>query len=444
MRALILGYPLPNPAFDNYTFLNAPALFDYDAVVADPLSVSRVVEEVVGQVADHATYADQPIVNGPTSPVAVGLADQLLRRREETARLLGRGGLLVSFLRPNVVHAGVAGFAGCDRYCWLPAPSGLIYGSGQLMAGEGHAVVITDPAHPFARYIDEQRPFLRYHAYLADDRVPHFASFGRVFARSTGGAAVGVELAAGGGRVVFLPSPDGMPAGQNRGSIARTLLRCLEGYLGGLVTEAEPSWAEAEGLPGLEPLLAEEERLAERFGEAKAALTTARARREDLTKYRRLLWQEGKLGLEAVVRDALRLLGFWVTADLDEPAILTAEGETAFLEVEGSTEVVEMEPHYRLRWRREEELRRSGRILKGLVVVNGHRLLAPQDRPPQYIDALRIAGESMRYCLMTSHQLLALVREALAGADDEALRRIRTAILATEGELQHQKVAMAE
>lgn len=441
MRTLILGYPLPNPSFDNYTFLNAPAFFDYDAVVADPAGVTRVVKEVLGQAAVHVTYLDQPVVNGPSSPAAVGLADQLLRRREETARLLGRGGLVVCFLRPNVVHGGVAGFPGCDRYSWLPAPSGLIYGDGHLPAGEGHGLVVTAPAHPFARYIEEQRPFLRYDAYLADDRVPGFAAFGSVFARSVGGAAVGVELAAGGGRIVLLPSPDGLPEGHPRTGIARTLVRCLEGYLGGQVEERTPAWVEAEGLPGLEPLQAEEERAAQRWAEAEAALAAARAQREELAKYRRLLWQEGKLGLEAAVRDALRLLGFWVSADLDEPATLTAEGETVFLEVDGSSETVEMEPHYRLRQRREDELRRSGRLPRGLLVVNGYRLLPPEERPPQYIDALRIAAESMRYCLMTGQQLLELVRRALAGADEEALRCLRQAILAAEGELQQQEVA---
>jgi len=198
MRALILGYPLPNLAFDNHTFLNAPSFFDFDALVADPASLSRSLEEVIGQQVEHTTFLNQPIANGPSSPLAVGLADHLLRRRTETARLLGRGGLVVCFLRPNVIHSAVPGFSGCDRYYWLPAPAGLIYGADHLVAGEGHEVVIEDPGHPFARYIDEQRPYLRYHAYLADERIPHFATFGHVFARSVGGAAVGVEMQAGG------------------------------------------------------------------------------------------------------------------------------------------------------------------------------------------------------------------------------------------------------
>ncbi len=35
MRTLVLGIPLPNVTFDNYTFLSAPSLFDYDRVLIE-------------------------------------------------------------------------------------------------------------------------------------------------------------------------------------------------------------------------------------------------------------------------------------------------------------------------------------------------------------------------------------------------------------------------
>ena len=71
MRVLVIGFPLPDPQIDNYNFLSAPSFFDYDALVVDTSSVSRAIEEVVDQSQDRRTFVDEPVVNGPTSPVAV-------------------------------------------------------------------------------------------------------------------------------------------------------------------------------------------------------------------------------------------------------------------------------------------------------------------------------------------------------------------------------------
>lgn len=435
MRALVLSYPLPDPKFDNYTFVSAPSFFDYDALIVDPTGITRVVEDALRQSEELNTFVNQPVANAPTTPSTVGLAEQLLRRSDETARLLAQGGLVVCILRPNVLHNGVNGFPGCDRYYWLPAAEGVHYGGSYLMPGEGQQTVITDPSHPFARYFEEQRQIIRYHAYWADDRIPHFASFGRVFARSVGGAALGVDFSVGEGHVIFLPSADGIYAGDSRYGLAETFAKCLEEYLGGGRDEQEPAWVRSHDLPGLAPLLESEARATDRLLEAETALAAARSERTEVSKYQRLLWQEGKFGLESIVRDALSVLGFDVMQNLDEPAVIRADGESAFLEVYGSEMAVDMAPHYRLRQRREEELRRDGHYPKGLVIVNGFRLTAPADRGPQYVDALRVAAESTRYCLMTTAQLFDLVKGTLSRElNESSLQDVRSAILSTEGE----------
>ncbi len=437
MRVLVIGYPLPNANFDNYSFVSAPSFFDYDAIVVDPANITRVVDDALKQVEELNTFNSQPVVNAPTTPVGVGLAEQLLRRIDETSRFLAKGGLVVCFLRPNMPHTGVIGFPGCDRYYWLPAPSGVIYGATQLVPGEGFQSAITDPAHPFARYFESQRSAVRYHAYWVDDRVPHFAVFGRVFARSVGGAALGVEFKIGGGRIVFLPSADGLYSNDSRYDLAQTVFSCIEQSLIGMLDEPEPGWVAMESLPGLASLLETEERELTRLTEAEAGLAAARSAREELSKYRRLLWQEGKFGLEAIIRDSLQVIGFSVSDNLDEPGTASSNGEAAFIEVEGAAEAVEMAPHYRLRQRREDELQKSGRYVKGLVVVNGYRRQAIAERPQQFSDALRVAAESTRFCLLTTGQLFDLVKQRLENPEERQLSDIRSALLATEGEYQH-------
>src|SRR5690606_16726411 len=100
---------------------------DYDAVVVEPAqAVSRMIEGVIkGE--QYKTYDDIPVADGPTTSETVGLADLLRRRRDETERLLGRGGLVVVFAHPDVPHPRVSGFTGAHRYYWLPAPEGKDY-----------------------------------------------------------------------------------------------------------------------------------------------------------------------------------------------------------------------------------------------------------------------------------------------------------------------------
>jgi hypothetical protein len=434
MRVLVIGFPLPDPQIDNYNFFSAPSFFDYDALVVDTASVSRNIEEVVSQSQERLTYADEPVVNGPASPVAVGLADALRRRQEETQRLLARGHPVVCFAYPDAPHPQVTGFPGCHRYYWLPAPAGLTYGPPHLMPGEGTDIQSTEADHPLAPYVDRFRANLLYRAYFGESALGPGA---RVFARSAGGAAVGVELAVGGGRVVFLPPVRSLKAATDRYPIAECVLDCIRRLLGRAAAGPPPLWASRYAVPGLAEREAHLEEAEREVAAAEARRAEARAETEPLERYRRLLWQEGKHGLEPVVRDALRLLGFQVTDDLDRPAEAVCEGQTLLLEVEGSPEAVGMAPHYRLRRRLEEALERTAQPQRGLIVVNGYRLRPPEERPVQYADALRVAAESMRYGLVTGHQLFSAVQRALEG-DDAPVAAFRERLLTAESAVAEQ------
>lgn len=427
MRVLTIGIPLPNPAIDNYSLTSAPSFFEYEAVIVNPAGVSQVIEAVLRGEEDHVTIDDEPVHDGPTTPVAVGLADLIHRRRDETQRLLDRGGLLVCFAYPNVTHPRVSRFPGCERYSWLPAPPGLDWSRDTLLPGFGTEVLVTDYEHPFAPFIDRFRGRLAYRAYTAD------SVRGRVFARSAGGAPIGVEVAISQGRLVFLPSLRDPKSTDDRFEIAELLVQCCQRAVRSSVREGEPEWVEMYRLPDLDEL-----RTAQR--EAELVLEAARSQVEQFThqvervaRWRGLLWQEGRVGLLPLVEEAFGLLGFGVAREEDRPPTLLYEGQPLFLEVEGSTQAVDMAPHYRLRRRWEETLASTGQAPRGLVVVNGYRRQPPDDRPQQYQDALQVAAEAMRYCLMTSADLFQLVRWTLQGASEEEREAIRREIVETEG-----------
>ena len=244
MRTLVLGLPLPHVSFDNYSFLSAPSLFDHVRVVVDMAALSDVVEEVIAGSAEHKTFAGQAIVNGPSGPQTFSLAELLRLRRLEAERLLALGGVVACFALPDVAHEGIESLPGWRRYDWLPEPEGFSY-TEQLLAGYGKlGVELTDREHPFAPYVEEFAVRLAFRAY-ADEKGDRLPGGKRVFARSPGGAAVGMELAVGPGRVVLLPPLGSLDYSRDRAPLASVLQRCLERmHVKG--SEELPQWTSKE------------------------------------------------------------------------------------------------------------------------------------------------------------------------------------------------------
>jgi hypothetical protein len=203
---------------------------------------------------------------------------------------------------------------------------------------------------------------------------------------------------------------------------------------------AAPRWLRDYGLPGLDERLAERDEADKRLTEAQAALESSNEAADELERYRRLLWEEGRFGLEEAVRRALTLLGFRVTpGDLGAPAQIDLEGpalerRVALLETDASEAAAGMDAHYRLR-RRLEDAIAAGSPKRGLLVINGYRRTPPAERSQQYTNELRLAAESLRYCLATTEQMFHAVRAALSD-DSATVERFRERLLTTEGMLQ--------
>ncbi len=242
MRTLVIGIPLPHPSFDNYSFLSAPSFSDYPRMIVDMAAVSRAVEEVVAGSCPHKTYACQPVVNGPSSAEGFGLADLLAMRRREAERFLDSGGVLAALAHPDVPHSRIEGLPGWSRCAWLPPPEGFRYQEHLLPGFGNQGVALEDGAHPFAPYVEAFGPRLVYRAY-ADEGAPGFQDYARVFARSPGGAAVGVELTVGEGWLVLLPPLARFE--EERPELAETLFQCFERWRDRLRPET-PQWVRKE------------------------------------------------------------------------------------------------------------------------------------------------------------------------------------------------------
>lgn len=226
-RTLVLGLPLPHLSFDNYSFLSAPSLFDHDRTTVEMAALSEAVQQVVEGSQEHRTFGGQAVVNGPSGPNALSLAQLLRLRRLEAERLLARGGVIVCFACADAPHDGIEGLPSWRLYDWLPAPQGFAFAE-HLLPGYGKlGVQVVDEEHAFVPYVEQFGVRLAYRAYVSEEAAG-FAEHGRVFARSPGGAAVGVELRAGPGRIVLLPPIGSLDFDRDRMPLANLLHDCLE------------------------------------------------------------------------------------------------------------------------------------------------------------------------------------------------------------------------
>jgi hypothetical protein len=420
VRVLSLGCALPDSQIDNFDWGSAPSFYDYDAIIVDPAQgISELIEGILRHGASQLTYSDEPIEDGPTTATATGLTDLLRRRRDETERLLARGGLVICFAYPDVPHPRVSGFPGCHRYYWLPAPSGGDYSQTYLKPAHGTTVTVTDYEHPFADVLEKQRQQVLYRVQFAEG-AGGLGADAKVFGRSSGGAAIAMDLTVGRGRIVFLPAlPSRLTPGERSG-IAGAIVTAARNLLLISAEEKPPEWLDGYPLPGIEEARNQIDDAEARLETLESELDEARNKYRGLDRYRRLLWQEGKFGFDLPVRDALALLGLTSYARPDDPATMQFGGETILMETESSPHAIGMEPHYRLRQRLEAQIASEGKRPRGLIVINGHRELAPSERPQQYEEPLRVAAESMRYAVVEATAIFAAVRDHFEGRGDKA------------------------
>ena len=428
MRLLSIGRALPNRQIDNHSIFNAPAAFDYEAIVVDAEGVFASIRELLDASAGHSTHADLQVVNGGAGASA-SAAEVLHRRHDELVRALERGALVIVPAYPQALITEVAGFAGIDRYFFLPAPAGLAWDGELIRWGEGTGVAVTNHRHPFARYVDAVREDVLYRAHF-NERAPGFADAAHVFARSTGGAPVGVEFRVLEGSVVFVPAPRSRGGDAGRAQATAIFAAALEQL--GRTPEDRPTWAEREPVPGLEEREAAVEQAAELLRRAEDQRDAATQEAEPLRRVRDVLWTEGVHALQPAAVRCLELLGFSAREIEGAPLLQAAEGRLE-LEVEGSAAQVGMAPHYRLRARLDARIEREQRAPRGLIVVNGERLQPPAQRTQPHTEALRVAAEATSYALLPAPELFRAARAALAGADDQTLAAIRTRIAETDG-----------
>lgn len=431
MRVLSLGHRLQHRNIDNHTILNAPNIADYHAIVLDPAATFDVVRTAARAQGEFMTHADVPVVNGDSSDATAGLAALLQRRREEVARALENGATVCVFLAPQSRFHGVNGLGGFDRYFFLPAPDGMAWDEETIRGSEGTQVAVVDHAHPFVGVYGTFEKAVLYRAVL-NERAPGFARHARVFIRAAGGDPIGVEFPVLNGHVVFMPSPKEAGAGWLAPPEGAAIVEAMTESLGRR-EEQDPRWAREfmpEGLEERETLVRQARATVD---QAQAALEEAEASAASLHALRAVLWAAGDTVLLPSVLACAEAIGFKRSQDPNGEPVLTDGSTTIQVAVAGSTEAVDMGPHYRLRQRLDRIIEARAVAPRGLVVANGQRLTHPTERKRQFADALRVAAEAVGYALVTAPQLYRVAHAARAGAPEAMMAEARRRLATTNG-----------
>ena len=435
MRIVTIGCPVPHRDVDNHGIANAPSLFDYDACVIDLQALSDQIEAIAAGSGGYKASDGRPVRNAGTTPSAYGLAELLEQRRFELRALVERGGAILAFAHQNLPHPSVAGLPGFERYALLPAPEGAEHPFRwpKLRPADGMHVQPADERHPAAGFLDALAGRIRYRAVLDPDApgAPPMT----ILARSAGGAAVAAELRVAAGRLLLLPTVDGLtPA--TRQTFTNAILELLQRLHDGEGGGDPPNWIaryDTDEIAQARRAAAEAEAgLAE--AERRAAETAALL--ADVSSSQSLLWRADRAGFESAVLDGFRALGYAVASRPDEPAELRDGDQPTLIEAVAADDAVSERAYLSLQRRIEEHFLKRGVRPHGVIVASGKRLTDPRLRRNQFAAPLVNACETFGYALIPADAFYDLVAFAREDPDPDGLAELRQSIRETRGVLE--------
>jgi hypothetical protein len=174
--------------------------------------------------------------------------------------------------------------------------------------------------------------------------------------------------------------------------------------------QAPPQWVAAYKLPEQIPIEEEISHHEQEIQRLKNELTTAQQRLQDVSRFRKLLYEQHVDGLEPVVRDALRELGATVSdpppkENREDGRLTVPAGQIGMLEIKGRTKSLALADVRQLdQWVR-DALIQENLESKGILIANMYCGQPPELRnnpfPPNCIDSAKRAN----LCLMTTTQL---------------------------------------
>ncbi len=431
MRIISIGCPVPSPSVDNHSIANAPSIFDYDACIIDPQSVSEQIEGIAASTLNVKSPDGRAITQGESGAFHFGLAELLQQRQLEFRQLLERGGLLILFAYPNVRHPNVPSFPGLNRYSLIPGPDEDPFKWPTLRPADGKDVRSTIPQHPASAFLDELGGRLRYRA-LFDFKTSSDAT---VIARSVGGAAVAADFKVGPGRIVVLPPADSLSSSQRK-AFTTALLEMIERLVQEPEQSAAPVWVRRYDTPEASEARDELSAAQDELKQIQRRITEAESLVTDTARFQTMLWQSQNHAFRDVILDAFRVLGYTVSSAEDKMELRDGS-DISVVELSSANNAISDRLYLTLQSRIEEQFLRRKKRPKGIIVGNGFRQTDPRIRREPFPKALVDACETYGYAIIPVEALYELVTFATEASDEpEVLEEIRRSIAEASGVLE--------
>ncbi len=438
-RYLAVDWELDHASIDREGFFDRSSFSAFDAVFVDPLALPRHWMDGTAPGPDGARRTDPDKDRGFGRTMVGWMA----KRREEADDLLRRrGGLLVSRLHPRgetleIVSPGSPPER-VDRYAWLPHVTLVdrqhqfaFPSNGRFVARRGQDVIVEHSGSPFEEYLRAFGERISYDAVYQDLLSTPLDRFAMVLARNRVGDAVAIEIPVDEGRLVLLPSVEGVSPSRE----ADVLIEAARAASRATFV-AEPDWLPAYALPGEEALADEVVGLVERRDALQAKVEEVQGKLEDKTRCKRMLYGKGRVLFGRAVADALGELGFEVESRGEVWRLACEEGN-ALVAMEASEDArIGLAAYRRLHREMDLAITEGEDPMKGIVVVSGSRELDPKRRPTQFSAEVLRGCEAHGYCLLSSYQLYKMLLRAVAEKNKKTLAGLRRLLLETDGELR--------
>lgn len=353
------------------------------------------------------------------------------RAREMRDLLRNKGGIVVSFLRPDTATDPLLEGA-MGKGVGQTLQGNVIFGTGSQIR------VKSSPTAVSGGYFQVLNKKIIFTAYLSMSEEELDKVLGKVLAVDSVGHPVAVEFSIGQGKFCFLTPPDGIPSDR----LGAAILRVITAHYQKDSSRIEaPTWAARINVPGSNIYDEQIAELEKKRDEANALIDSLITDRNKILRYVDLLFGYGKGVLEPAVRSALRLAGFSVS----EPEQYSGEwdvemkdpisGLTALGEVEGSEGQIDVDKYRQLNDYVDSEAL-EGRNHKGILIGNGYRLLPPEaaEKFDQFTDHAKRGASKNRFCLLPTSELFKAVCAILESPNNETLKAsIRKSILEVVG-----------
>lgn len=439
-RYLAVDWLLDHSAVDREGFFDRASFSAFDAVFVDPLALPRHWTETTAPGPDGARRTDPEKDRGFGRTLAAWMSK---RRQEADDLLRRRGGVLVVRLhsRGDPLEIGSPGTPAerVDRMTWLPHVTLVdrqhqftFPSNGRFVPRRGQDVRVEASGSPFEEYLRTFAERLSYDAVYQDLLSTPLERFATVLARNHVGDAIALEIPIDEGRLVLLPSVEGVSPTRE----ADVLLNAVRRASAQPTFVAQPDWLPAYLIPGEEALADEVAGLTERRDSLQAKLVEVRGKLEEKTRLKTMLYGKGRILFERSVADAFAELGFEVEPR-GEVWRLSSEEGNAVVAMEASEEArIGLASYRRLHREIDRTITEGEDPTKGILVISGSRELDPKRRPAQFAAEVLRGCEAHGYCLMTTYQLFQILLRAQHEKTKKALGALRRSLLETDGELR--------